>query len=146
MLPAHAYPKLKAYPQLKGNFGTAWQNQHQEFETFPGAILMTTNCIQKPLDTYKDRIFTTGLVAWPNVTHIDTKKDFTPVIEKALSQPGFTADKDNDFVISGFARNAILSVAEKYVISFWLLAATEQNPDEITIQSSWKKYRKIVLC
>ncbi|MCL5261281.1 MAG: hydroxylamine reductase [Gammaproteobacteria bacterium] len=113
MLPAHGYPKLKKYAHFYGHYGTAWQNQHQEFAAFPGAILMTTNCIQKPLDSYKDRIFTTGLVAWPGVLHIDSKKDFTPVINKALELPGFIFDRDKDFVVSGFARNAVLSVADK---------------------------------
>lgn len=84
MLPAHGYPQLKKYKHLVGNYGSAWQNQSTEFEKFPGAILMTTNCIQRPKDSYKDRIFTTGLVAWPGVRHIKDK-DFTPVIEAALA-------------------------------------------------------------
>ena len=82
MLPTHGYPELKKYPHFVGHYGTAWQNQAKEFDEFPGAILMTTNCIQKPKETYHDNIFTTGLVGWPGVTHIENK-DFTPVIERA---------------------------------------------------------------
>ncbi|HUV08061.1 MAG TPA: hydroxylamine reductase, partial [Spirochaetia bacterium] len=88
MLPAHGYPGLKKYSHLYGHYGTAWQNQGKEFAEFPGAILMTTNCIQKPHDAYHDNIFTTGLVGWPGVNHIATR-DFTPLIEKALALPGF---------------------------------------------------------
>ncbi len=116
MLPAHAYPGLKkTYPHLHGHYGTAWQNQAKEFPGFPGAIVMTTNCIQKPLDSYKDRIFTTGLVAWPGVAHIGDDKDFTPVIEKALEMEGFTEDTDRGQVMVGFARNTVLSVADKVI-------------------------------
>ena len=82
MLPTHGYPKLKQYDHFYGNYGTAWQNQIKEFPDFPGAILMTTNCIQKPAETYKGRIFTSGLVAWPGVTHLEGH-DFGPVIEAA---------------------------------------------------------------
>ncbi len=103
MLPCHGYPELKKYSHLYGHYGTAWQNQAKEFAECPGAILMTTNCIQKPKDSYKDNIFTTGLVGWPGVTHI-ADKDFTPVIEKALSLPGFTEDTDKGSVMVGFAR------------------------------------------
>jgi hydroxylamine reductase len=91
MLPCHGYPELKKYPHFYGHYGTAWQNQAKEFDAFPGAILMTTNCIQKPKESYKDNIFTTGLVGWPGVTHI-ADKDFSPVIEKALAMPGFAED------------------------------------------------------
>ena len=91
MLPCHGYPELKKYDHFYGHYGTAWQNQAKEFAAFPGAILMTTNCIQKPKDSYKDNIFTTGLVGWPGVTHI-ADKNFAPVIEKALELPGFTED------------------------------------------------------
>ncbi|MFW6172901.1 MAG: hydroxylamine reductase, partial [Elusimicrobiota bacterium] len=88
MLPANAYPGLKKYDHLIGNYGGSWYKQHKEFSDFNGAIVMTTNCIQKPLDRYKDRIFTTGLVGWPGIKHIPNRidgkpKDFTPVIEKA---------------------------------------------------------------
>jgi len=114
MLPAHGYPELKKYPHFYGHYGTAWQNQQKEFKAFPGAILMTTNCIQRPLENYACNIFTTGLVGWPNITHIDDK-DFTPVIEKALEMPGFQEDTDGKSVMVGFARNTILSVADKVV-------------------------------
>ena len=85
MLPAHGYPELKKYPHLAGNYGGAWQDQAREFDAFPGAILMTTNCIQKPRESYKARIFTTGLVAWPGVEHI-SDKNFAPVIEGCVSR------------------------------------------------------------
>ena len=114
MLPCHGYPELKKYDHFYGHYGTAWQNQHREFSQFPGAILMTTNCLQKPQEAYKDRIFTTGLVAWPGVSHI-SDKDFTPVIEKALSMEGFPADEDKGSVMAGFGRNAVLSVADKVI-------------------------------
>ena len=87
MLPAHGYPGLKKYPHLVGNYGGAWQEQGKEFDAFPGAILMTTNCLQKPRDSYKDRIFTSGLVAWPGVRHI-ADRNFAPVIEAALKRAG----------------------------------------------------------
>ncbi len=88
MLPAHGYPKLKAYPHLYANFGTAWQNQKKEFAEFPGSILMTTNCIQQPQDAYVENIFTTAAVGWPGVTHIENH-DFSAVIDQALALPGF---------------------------------------------------------
>jgi len=110
MLPAHGYPKLKAYKHLVGNYGGAWQDQAKEFDAFPGAILMTTNCIQKPRETYRARIFTTSLVAMPGVTHI-ASKDFTPVIEAALAADGFTEDGSDKTIMVGFARNAVMSVA-----------------------------------
>lgn len=115
MLPAHGYPELKKYPHLVGNYGSAWQNQRQEFEEFPGAILMTTNCIQKPKDSYIRRLFTTGLVAWPGVTHIpaqpDGTKDFTPVIEAALAAPGFAEEAPEQTITIGFGHEAVLGVA-----------------------------------
>jgi hydroxylamine reductase len=114
MLPCHGYPELKKYPHFYGHYGTAWQNQAKEFAAFPGAILMTTNCIQKPKDIYKDNIFTTGLVGWPGVTHI-ADKDFTMVIEKALELPGFPEDTNGRSVMVGFARNAVLGVADKII-------------------------------
>ncbi len=114
MLPCHGYPGLKKYPHFYGHYGTAWQNQHKEFPAFPGPMVMTTNCLQKPLDSYKDNIFTTGLVGWPDVKHI-SGKDFGPVIEKALSMPGFSEDVTGKNVMVGFARNAVLSVADKVV-------------------------------
>jgi hydroxylamine reductase len=114
MLPCHGYPGLKKYPHFYGHYGSAWQNQAKEFDAFPGAILMTTNCIQKPRDSYKDRIFTTGLVGWPGVRHIGDK-DFAPVIEKALELPGFTEDQAGKQVMVGFARNAVLGVADRII-------------------------------
>ncbi len=119
MLPCLAYPELKKHKHLAGNYGGAWQDQRQEFDVFPGAILMTTNCIQKPKDSYKNRIFTTGLVAWPDVMHIpaDAKghKDFTPVVEAALAAPGFQEDAESKTITIGFARNSVMSVADKVV-------------------------------
>lgn len=114
MLPCHGYPELKKYSHFYGHYGSAWQNQAKEFDAFPGAILMTTNCIQKPIDSYKDRIFTTGLVGWPGVHHI-ADKDFTPVIEKALELPGFTEDQNGKQVMVGFARNAVMGVADQVI-------------------------------
>ena len=114
MLPCHGYPGLKKYEHFYGHYGTAWQNQKKEFAEFPGAILMTTNCIQNPKDTYQDNIFTTGLVGWPGVTHI-AGKDFSAVIEKALELPGFQEDTQGKSVMVGFARNAVLSVAGQIV-------------------------------
>jgi len=114
MLPCHGYPELKKYPHFYGHYGTAWQNQAKEFDAFPGAILMTTNCIQKPRDSYRDRIFTTGLVGWPGVTHIGND-DFSPVIEKALGLPGFPDDTDGKQVMVGFGHNAVMGVAGKVV-------------------------------
>jgi hydroxylamine reductase len=110
MLPAHGYPGLKKYKHLVGNYGGAWQDQIKEFDAFPGAILMTTNCIQKPRETYKGRIFTTGLVAMPGVTHV-TNKDFGPVIEAALAAPGFTEDGSDKTIMVGFGHNAVMGVA-----------------------------------
>ena len=110
MLPAHGYPGLKKYPHFYGHYGTAWQNQTREFAEFPGAILMTTNCIQKPRDSYKDNIFTTGLVGWPGVRHI-SDHNFRPVIEKALSLPGFPEDTEGKTVTVGFGHNAVMNVA-----------------------------------
>ncbi len=118
MLPAHGYPGLKKYKNLVGHFGTAWQNQQKEFDNIPAAILMTTNCIQKPKDSYKDRIFTTGLVGWPGVEHIeakDGKKDFTKLINKALELGGFLDDRPGKDILVGFAHNAVLGVADKVV-------------------------------
>ena len=110
MLPAHGYPGLKKYKHLAGNYGGAWQDQRKEFEAFPGAILMTTNCIQKPKDDYKARIFTSGLVAWPGVVHIADGK-FKPVIDAALASPGFAADEPEKTILVGFGHGAVLGVA-----------------------------------
>ncbi|MGE4468922.1 MAG: hydroxylamine reductase [Desulfovibrio sp.] len=113
MLPCHGYPELKKYPHFHGHYGTAWQNQQKEFAEFPGAILMTTNCIQKP-GAYQENIFTTGLVGWPGVVHVGND-DFTPVIEKALAMDGYAKDEDKGAVLVGFGRNAVLGVADKVV-------------------------------
>lgn len=125
MLPAHAYPELKKYPHLKGNFGTAWQNQQKEFASLPAPILFTTNCLMPPKASYADRVFTTGAVVFPNTPFIasstDGYKDFTPVIEKALELGGFSKDQHftgingGSSVMTGFARNAILSSAGEII-------------------------------
>ena len=114
MLPAHGYPKLKAYPHLVGNYGGAWQDQKDEFAKFPGAILMTTNCIQEPQPSYEARIFTAGHVGWPGVAHI-ANSDFTPVIQSALAAPGFTEDGPDKTILTGFGHNAVLGVADQVV-------------------------------
>ncbi len=114
MLPAHGYPGLKKYSHLYGHYGTAWQNQTREFADFPGAILMTTNCLQKPRDSYKGNIFTSGTVGWPGATHIPDR-NFKPVIDKALALPGFQEDKNGRSVMVGFARNTVMSVADKVI-------------------------------
>ncbi len=114
MLPCHGYPELKKFSHFYGHYGTAWQNQAKEFSKFPGAILMTTNCIQKPQEIYQDNIYTTGLVGWPGVTHI-ADKDFTLVIEKALAMDGYAEDVPGKTVMVGFARNAVLGVADKVI-------------------------------
>ncbi len=114
MLPCHGYPGLKNYKHLVGNYGGAWQDQGKEFDAFPGAILMTTNCIQKPRDSYQDRILTTGLVAWPGVKHV-SDKDFTPVIEAALRAPGFEKDGPDKTITVGFGHNAVMGVAGKVI-------------------------------
>jgi len=113
MLPAHGYPGLKKYAHLAGNFGGAWQDQAREFPGFPGAIIFNTNCIQKPADSYKDRVFTWGLVAWPGVRHIDGW-DFSEVINKALDLPGFPEAPGKEILV-GFGHNAVLGVADKVI-------------------------------
>ena len=121
MLPAHGYPELKKYPHLKGNYGTAWQNQRKEFDNLPGAVLFTTNCLMPPKDSYKDRVFTTEVVGFPGAVHIGKEKDFTPVIEKALELGGFEEDKEftgingGREVTTGFGHSAVLSSAGKIV-------------------------------
>ena len=120
MLPAHAYPELKKYSQLKGNFGTAWQNQQKEFASIPAPILYTTNCLMPPRSSYADRVFTTGAVSYPEIRHI-ADRDFTPVIEKALELGGYAQDarftgvNGGDKVMTGFGRNAVLGVADKII-------------------------------
>ena len=113
MLPCLAYPELKKYKHLAGNYGGAWQDQQKEFAEFPGAILMTTNCIQDP-KSYTGRIFTSGLVAWPNVKHI-SDQNFQPVIDAALEADGFAEDGEEKYIIIGFGRNAVLGVADKVI-------------------------------
>ncbi len=114
MLPAHGYPGLKKYKHLVGNYGGAWQDQKKEFLALPGAILMTTNCIQKPSDDYKGRLFTSGVVAWPGVRHI-SDGNFAPVIEAALAAPGFEKDEPEKSILTGFGHDAVLGVADKVI-------------------------------
>lgn len=121
MLPAHGYPKLKEYSHLKGNFGTAWQNQQKEFDNIPAPILFTTNCLMPIKESYRDRVYTTGVVEYPEMVHIGEKRDFTPIIEKALELGGYkeeqklTGINNGDTVTTGFAHNTVLSVADKVV-------------------------------
>lgn len=121
MLPAHAYPELKKYSHLKGNFGTAWQNQQTEFYNLPAPILFTTNCLMPPKNDYSDRVFTTEVVSYPEIQHIGIEKDFTAVIEKALELGGYKEDRKfygingGNKVMTGFSHNAVLSVADKVV-------------------------------
>lgn len=121
MLPAHAYPILKQYPHLKGNFGTAWQNQQIEFDNIPAPILYTTNCLMPVKSSYADRVFTTELVSYPKMIHIGKDKDFTPVIEKALELGGYKVDTQfngingGKEVVTGFGHNAVLSISDKIV-------------------------------
>lgn len=119
MIPSHGYPGLKKYPHLVGNFGSAWQNQQKEFDNIPGCILMTTNCLMRPRETYKDRIFTTSVVGWDGVKHIpkgkDGKKDFTEIINKALEIGGYEEDQEPHEILVGFGHNATLSNAETIV-------------------------------
>ncbi len=114
MMPALAYPELKKYKHLVGNYGGAWQEQRNEFDLFPGAILMTTNCLQKPKETYEKRVFTCGMVGWPNVAHIKDR-DFSPVIKAAQNEKGFTEDGLESTITIGFAHNAVMNVAETIV-------------------------------
>jgi len=113
MLPAHGYPGLKKFKHLVGNYGGAWQDQIKEFAAFPGAILMTTNCIQKPRPSYMDRIYTTGLVAWPGVVHLPDRGDFSQLIAKAVEMKGFAADEPGKTITVGFGHEAVLGAAEQ---------------------------------
>ena len=121
MLPAHGYPELRRYPHLKGNFGTAWQNQQKEFADIPAPILFTTNCLMPPKPGYADRVFTTEVVSYPEIVHIGEDKDFTPVIEKALALGGYPEDRQftgingGEMVMTGFARGTVLGVADKVI-------------------------------
>jgi hydroxylamine reductase len=114
MLPAHSYPKLKAYPHLAGNYGGAWQNQQQEFADFPGPIVMTSNCLIEPNARYRNRIFTAGPVGWPGLRHIQNG-DFSPVVQAALALPGFKATEREKTITVGFGREAVLGVADKVI-------------------------------
>jgi len=114
MLSTHGYPGLKKYKHFYGQFGTAWQKQIKEFAEFPGAILMTTNCIQRPQKSYQDNLFTSGMVGWPGIPHI-SDLNFKPVIDRALSLPGFTEDKVTGEATVGFARKAVLDIADKVI-------------------------------
>ena len=119
MLPCHGYPALKKYKHLVGNYGGAWQNQQKDFDNIPGCILMTTNCLMKPRDSYKDRIFTTSFVGWDGVKYIgknkDGKKDFSEIINKAIELGGFTEDEEPKEILVGFGHKATLSKAEAIV-------------------------------
>ena len=150
MLPAHAYPELKKYAHLKGNFGTAWQNQQKEFADIPAPVLFTTNCLMPPKASYADRIFTTEVVSYPELVHIGEDKDFTPVIEKALDLGGYPEDQrftginGGEKVLTGFAHNTVLSVADTVIEAvksgaikhFFLVAdVTVQNQAVTTTQN-----------
>ena len=121
MLPAHGYPELKKHPQLKGNFGTAWQNQQKEFENIPAPVLFTTNCLMPPKASYKDRVYTTSVVGYPELQHIGREKDFSALIDQAIRLGGYPEDRHmtgingGSTVITGFARNAVLSAADQIV-------------------------------
>ena len=121
MLPAHGYPELKKYSHLKGNFGTAWQNQQKEFAELPAPVLFTTNCLMPPKASYADRVFTTSVVSYPEMMHIGADKDFAPVIEKALELGGYSEDKaftginGGSTVMTGFARGTVLGVADQVI-------------------------------
>ena len=121
MLPCHAYPELKKYKHLKGNFGTAWQNQQKEFDNLPAPILFTTNCIMPVKESYTDRVFTTSVVRYPNIKHIDSNKIFTPIIEKAIELGGyeklqnFTGINGGNVLTVGFGHNTVLSIADKVI-------------------------------
>ncbi len=137
MLPAHAYPNLKKYRHFFGHYGTAWQNQQKEFVDFPGAILMTTNCLQRPIDNYKENLFTSGPVGWPGVTHVESsngvRADFCLVIEKALEMPGFSEEMADHTVTVGYGRQSFLSLVDNItelvmkgrVNSFFLVAGCD---------------------
>ncbi|NLW78728.1 MAG: hydroxylamine reductase [Ruminococcaceae bacterium] len=121
MLPCHAYPKLKAYGHLKGNFGTAWQNQKKEFDGIPAPVLFTTNCLMPPSDSYKDRVYTTEVVAFPELVHIGADKDFAPIIDQALALGGYkeaqplTGINGGSVVTTGFGHGTVLGVADKVI-------------------------------
>lgn len=115
MLPAHSYPELKKYPHLVGNYGSAWQNQQKEFANFPGAIVMTSNCLLNPnVGQYADRLFTRSIVGWPGVAHVEGD-DFSTVIECALAQEGFKHNEIEHMITVGFGRNALMAAAPAVV-------------------------------
>lgn len=114
MLPAHAYPKLKAYPHLAGNYGGAWQDQQADFANFPGPVLMTSNCLIEPLPQYRQRVFTTGPVGWPGVRHLEHGA-FAPLVQAALALPGFRETAPEETITVGFARHTVLGVADKVI-------------------------------
>ena len=121
MLPAHGYPELKKHPQLKGNFGTAWQSQQKEFQNIPAPVLFTTNCLMPPRESYANRVYTTSVVGYPELQHIGEEKDFSPIIKQAIALGGYTEDQHftgingGETVTTGFARNAVLSVAGQVI-------------------------------
>lgn len=119
MLPSHGYEGLKKYPHLVGNFGGAWQDQQKQFDGIPGCILMTTNCLMRPRESYKDRIYSTNVVGWEGVKYIPKKpdgtKDFSEIIRHALELGGFTQDVEPHEIIVGFGHHATLSYADKIV-------------------------------
>ena len=121
MLPAHAYPMIRKYPHLKGNFGTAWQNQQKEFADIPAPVIYTTNCLMPVKDSYADRVFTTEVVGYPGMTHIGEDKDFAPVIKKALELGGyekdmeFTGSNGGSTTMTGFGHQAVLGVADQII-------------------------------
>ena len=114
MLPAHMYPELKKYDHLVGNYGTAWQNQQKEFDEFPGPIVMTTNCLQKPRETYEDRVFTLGPVGWPGLKHLGESRQFAQVIDQAKSLPQFE-ETDGKTILTGFHHKPVLAMADKVI-------------------------------
>ena len=121
MLPAHAYPELKKHPHLKGNFGTAWQNQQTEFDEIPAPVLFTTNCIMPPMKSYSDRVFTTAVTAYPGTVHIGEDKDFSAVIKKAEELGGYTEDRTaagingGSSLTVGFGHDAVLASAGEII-------------------------------
>ena len=148
MLPAHGYPSLKKYPHFYGHYGTAWQNQHKEFAHFPGAIVMTTNCIQKPLESYKDNLFTCGLVGWPDVKHIGRRqfcrRDQEGPVASGIyrgrtGQGGFRRIRAERGARRGGQGDRRGQGRNRSATSSSWAGATAQNPAGTTIRSSWKK-------
>jgi hydroxylamine reductase len=159
MLPTHGYPELKKYEHFYGHYGTAWQNQGKEFAAFPGAILMTTNCIQKPKGDYQGENLHHRLVGWPGVTHIEadaSQQGFLPGDRQGPGLPGFASDDGQGSVmVTGFARNAVLGVADKVIEAvkggaikhfFLVAAATAPSRAATTTPSSWRRTRRTPWC